>query len=31
MCGPALMRRQIGLERLASNNDIAGFKFATVG
>ena len=31
MCGPVLMRRQIGLERLASNNDIAGFKFATVG
>ena len=31
MCGPALMRRQIGLERLASNNNIAGFKFATVG
>ena len=25
------MRRRIGLERLASNNDIAGFKFATVG
>ena len=31
MCRPVLMRRQIGLERLASNNDIAGFKFATVG
>ena len=31
MCGPVLMRRRIGLERLASNNDIAGFKFATVG
>jgi hypothetical protein len=31
MGGQALMRRQIGLERLASNNDIAGFKFATVG
>ena len=31
MCGPVLMRRQIGLERLASNNEIAGFKFATVG
>jgi hypothetical protein len=29
MCGPVLMRRRIGLERLASNNDIAGFKFAT--
>ena len=31
MCGSVLMRRRIGLERLASNNDIAGFKFATVG
>lgn len=31
MCGPILMRRRIGLERLASNNEIAGFKFATVG
>jgi Na+/melibiose symporter-like transporter len=31
MCGPVLMRRRIGLERLASNNEIAGFKFATVG
>src|ERR1700737_5176904 len=31
MCGPVLMRRRIGLERLASNNQIAGFKFATVG
>jgi Protein of unknown function (DUF4239) len=31
MCGPVLMRRRIGLERLISNNDIAGFKFATVG
>jgi hypothetical protein len=31
MCGPVLMRRRIGLKRLASNNDIAGFKFATVG
>ena len=25
------MRRRIGLERLTSNNEIAGFKFATVG
>ena len=25
------MRRRIGLERLANNNEIAGFKFATVG
>jgi hypothetical protein len=31
MCGPVLMRRLIGFERLASNNEIAGFKFATVG
>jgi hypothetical protein len=26
-----LVRRQIGLERLSTNNEIAGFKFATVG
>jgi len=31
MCGPVLMRRRIGLERLTSNNEIAGFKFAAVG
>ena len=31
MCGPVLMHRRIGFERLASNNDIAGIKFATVG
>ena len=31
MCGPVLMRSRIGLERLASNNEIAGFKFATIG
>ncbi len=31
MCGPVLMRHRIGLERLTSNNEIAGFKFATVG
>jgi hypothetical protein len=31
MCGPILMRRRIGLECLATNNQIAGFKFATVG
>jgi hypothetical protein len=30
MCGPLLMRRRIGLERLTSNNEIAGFKFAAV-
>ncbi|MGQ0443955.1 MAG: bestrophin-like domain [Beijerinckiaceae bacterium] len=31
MSGPVLIRRRIGLEQLTSNNDIAGFKFATVG
>src|SRR5262249_21655848 len=31
MCGPVLIRRRIGLERLTTNNEIAGFKFATVG
>jgi hypothetical protein len=31
MCGPILMRQRIGLERLISNNEIAGFKFAAVG
>ncbi len=31
MCGPLLIRRHYGLERLATNNEIAGFKFATVG
>jgi hypothetical protein len=31
MCGPVLMRRRTGLERLASNYEIAGFKFAAVG
>jgi hypothetical protein len=31
MCGPVFMRRRVGLERLTSNNEIAGFKFATVG
>jgi hypothetical protein len=30
MCGPVLIRRRIGLERLISNNEIAGFTFATV-
>ena len=29
--GPILVRRRMGLERLVSNNEIAGFKFATVG
>ena len=31
MCGPLLARRRFGLERLMTNNEIAGFKFATVG
>src|SRR5437764_10889336 len=31
MLGPLLVRRRVGLERLTSNNEIAGFKFATVG
>jgi hypothetical protein len=29
--GPALVRRYVGLERLRTNNEVAGFKFATVG
>jgi hypothetical protein len=31
MCGPPLVRRYIALEKLTSNNEVAGFKFATVG
>lgn len=31
MLGPALVRRYVGLDRLTINNEIAGFKFATVG
>ncbi len=31
MCGPVYIRRKVGLERLTTNNEIAGFKFATVG
>jgi hypothetical protein len=31
MYGPALIRRKVALERLTNNNEIAGFKFATVG
>lgn len=31
MFGPVLIRRRIGLDGLTSNNEIAGFKFATVG
>lgn len=31
MIGTVIIRRKVGLERLTSNNEIAGFKFATVG
>jgi len=31
MAGPVVIRRRIGLDRLAINNEVAGFKFATVG
>lgn len=31
MCGPILMRRCFGESHMAANNEIAGFKFATVG
>ena len=31
MSGPILVRRQVELHRLTTNNEIAGFKFATVG
>ncbi len=31
MCGPYLIRRRVALERLRTNNEVAGFKFATVG
>ena len=31
MAGPVIARRVIGLERLSTNNEVAGFKFATVG
>jgi hypothetical protein len=31
MCGPLLVRRRVDLRRLTTNNEIAGFKFATVG
>src|SRR5262245_65425528 len=29
--GPAIVRRYVPLERLRTNNEVAGFKFATVG
>ncbi len=31
MLGPVLIRRNIALERLRTNNEVAGFKFAAVG
>jgi len=31
MTGPGLVRRYLSLERLATNNEVAGFTFATVG
>jgi len=31
MLGPILVRRYVHIERLAANNEIAGFKFATIG
>jgi hypothetical protein len=31
MAGLILVRRWIGLDRLKTNNEVAGFKFATVG
>jgi hypothetical protein len=31
MAGPILIRRRVALERLRANNEVAGFKFATVG
>jgi Na+/proline symporter len=31
MAGPVIIRRQVSLERLSTNNEVAGFKFAVVG
>jgi hypothetical protein len=31
MAGPIFVRRHVGLERLSTNNEVAGFKFATLG
>ena len=31
MCGPMIVRRYVPFERLRDNNEVAGFKFATVG
>src|SRR5271154_2940266 len=29
--GPAIARHSVGLDRLRTNNEVAGFKFATMG
>ena len=31
MAGPVIVRRQVSLEKLVENNEVAGFKFAVVG
>ncbi len=31
MCGPVVVRRLVGVERIVGNNEVAGFKFATLG
>ncbi len=31
MAGPVIVRRYVSLERLSTNNEVAGFKFATLG
>ena len=31
MAGPLVVRRLVRLDRLRTNNEVAGFKFATVG
>jgi hypothetical protein len=31
MAGPAFLRRYLGIDRLKTNNEVAGFKFAVVG
>jgi Na+/proline symporter len=31
MLGPALVRRYVDIKRLTANNEVAGFKFSTIG
>jgi hypothetical protein len=31
MVGPVIIRKRVSLENLRTNNEVAGFKFATVG